>query len=270
MSGVEAMIAQAIATLGVGERNGNNTNYITQWYGLNDAWCDMSVTYWAYHSDNAQAVCFGGKFAYTVAHAQAFQARGQWHSDIAGIQRGDIVFFDWSFSNNIANIDHVGIVERVVGNTVYTIEGNIGNVCARKVRYAAEIAGYGRPKYINTAVVNLPPAGSVSSPSVPAPSNDNRPWVYVGQLNHAAEWDPPAENGHRSYCWQQVLLVEKALVGEGLLALNLADGSYGTSTLNAYAAWQRRLGYTGTAADGKPGLDSLSKLGNKYGFRVGA
>jgi hypothetical protein len=46
------------------------------------------------------------------------------------------------------------------------------------------------------------------------------------------------------------------------------DGSFGSLTVNAYARWQKRLGYSGTAADGIPGMTSLKKLGAKHGFDV--
>ncbi|MFN2638072.1 MAG: hypothetical protein ABR585_13700, partial [Gemmatimonadaceae bacterium] len=95
----DAMVAAAEATLGVHETNGNNVNYITHWYGLDgQPWCDQAVTYWSYHSGNAQSVCFGNKYAYTVAHAQAFKDHGAWHPMTngvvnSGIRRGDIIFF---------------------------------------------------------------------------------------------------------------------------------------------------------------------------------
>lgn len=160
MSGVEDMIAEAEKSLGLGE-----PNYIQAWYstkvntsgwGRNWAWCDAAITYWAHHSGNAEPVVWGGYFAYTVAHAQIFKSKGQWHTDTAGIKRGDIVFFDWAHSNNIGAIDHVGIVTSVKGGNVYTIEGNTENKCARRVRQASTIAGYGRPKYA-TAPKPAPP-----------------------------------------------------------------------------------------------------------------
>jgi LysM repeat protein len=148
MPGAESMIKEAEKSLGLRE-----PNHIQSWYcskaGIcgNFAWCNASVTYWAWRSGNQAAVTFGGYYAYTVAHANAFKKRGQWHTDVAGIRRGDIVFFDWAGSNSITAIDHVGIVTDVKGGKVYTIEGNTNNVCARRVRDARTIAGYGRPKY---------------------------------------------------------------------------------------------------------------------------
>lgn len=261
MSGLEDMVKAMESLIGLGE-----PNYVQDWYdskfgdlGYNWPWCNAAITYAAWKSGNQNAVCFGGGFAYTVAHAEAFRKRGQWHVDVAGIQRGDIVFMDWERSNNISAIDHVEFVTGVSGGVVQTIGGNYENRCDRWTRTADVIAGYGRPNY----------TGAPSTPPAPPPSTDSRPWVYVGQLRHAASWDPPAEQGHRSYCWPQVLLVEKALNREGLLSSGLVDGSWGTSTIKAYAAWQRRCGFTGSAADGYPGLNSLQRLGDKYGFRVG-
>ena len=65
----------------------------------------------------------------------------------------------------------------------------------------------------------------------------------------------------------QVGLVQKALRAEGLYT-DSVDGKFGTNTKSAYAAWQRRCGYSGTAADGAPGLKTLTLLGNKYKFLV--
>lgn len=145
------LIAQARKSLGTTEHPpGSNHNYIVEWYNANvdrigdGAWCDMSVTMWAALSGNAKAV---GAFAYTVWHAEWFQAQGRWHYGTDGIQPGDVVFFDWSGSRRIGNIDHVGIVEKVDGGDIYTIEGNSGDVCKRQVRDSTYIVGYGRPAY---------------------------------------------------------------------------------------------------------------------------
>jgi peptidoglycan hydrolase-like protein with peptidoglycan-binding domain len=58
-----------------------------------------------------------------------------------------------------------------------------------------------------------------------------------------------------------VLAVEKALDAKNLLAARYVDGHFGTQTVSAYAAFQRKLGYTGLDASGLPGKTSLEKLG---------
>src|SRR3990172_9340688 len=141
MPGANDMVAMAERSLGLSGR----PNYITNWYAARNGayfarapWCDMSITYWAYHSGNYQAVNFGQDFAYTVYHAQRFHRDGRWNVDVAGIRRGDILFFDWGFSNGIAYIDHVGIVTAVNGRDIHTVEGNTSDMCARRVRRSEE------------------------------------------------------------------------------------------------------------------------------------
>ena len=57
-----------------------------------------------------------------------------------------IIFFDWEHDGTC---DHVGIVERCDGTTVYTIEGNSGDAVKER-SYAISsdsIMGYGRVVY---------------------------------------------------------------------------------------------------------------------------
>jgi hypothetical protein len=48
----------------------------------------------------------------------------------------------------------------------------------------------------------------------------------------------------------------------------LGCGEAGNSFRTCYAAWQRKLGYTGSDADGIPGMTSLQKLAAKSNWRV--
>ncbi|OLZ72579.1 hypothetical protein AVW11_04085 [Streptomyces amritsarensis] len=88
--------------------------------------------------------------------------------------------------------------------------------------------------------------------------------VDLSRLISAASVDPPKAGTPVSYAG--VRTVEDALVAEGLLAASLADGHFGTATIRAYKAWQLRLGFTGSDADGIPGMKSLTSLGRKRGF----
>lgn len=244
------MVNAMAAVIGTHETNGDNVNAITAWYGENGLpWCDMTVSYAAYHSNNVSAVCFGYKHDYTVEHAQTFADHGQWHVDVGGIQRGDIVFFDWAGSNSIAAIDHVGVVESVDGTNVNTIEGNIDNVCKRMVRHSDFIAGYGRPKYAADPVPVPPP--------VPTPTPVPLPVVSLAVVRAASNGgvQVPA----------QTTRVQNALAKLGFI--HFTDrGVFGPQTLLGYSGYQKSLGYTGTAADGHPGIASLTKLGSSTGL----
>ncbi|MCY1145421.1 peptidoglycan-binding protein [Actinoplanes sp. Pm04-4] len=146
-----ALLKEARKLLGTTEHPpGSNHNHITQAYGFDDAWCEMTVWYAARESHNVDAMF--GKYAYTVRHAQVFKDKGRWHYGLGGIRPGDIVYFDWSGTGKIANIDHVGMVEAVNSDgTVITIEGNTSDKCRRMRRNGACVVGYGRPAYGNAA-----------------------------------------------------------------------------------------------------------------------
>jgi hypothetical protein len=95
------------------------------------------------------------------------------------------------------------------------------------------------------------------------------PTVDLSDVVRAAKLDPSRPDGATTPgSAADVQTVEVALYYEGLLGYGYIDGSYGTKTISAYGSWQRKLGYTGADADGVPGLASLRKLGNKWGFNV--
>jgi hypothetical protein len=122
---------------------------------------------------------------------------------------------------------------------------------------------------ILTRVAQRLTGATPSTPKPPAPKplpKPTRPVVDLSKLIAAAKSDPAAKGTPVTY--SGVRIVEAALVNAGLLAKKYSDGHYGTTTITAYAAWQRKCGYTGSAADGIPGKTSLTRLGDKYGFQV--
>lgn len=117
-------------------------NPATQWYAkrhgkgyLTAAWCDMFISYIAYISGLSKEV---GEYAWCPSHVSWFKKNKRWYKTP---QVGDMAFFDW---NKDGAADHVGIVESVKGNTVFTIEGNKGDA-VRRVARTTGILGYGRP-----------------------------------------------------------------------------------------------------------------------------
>jgi hypothetical protein len=65
-----------------------------------------------------------------------------------------------------------------------------------------------------------------------------------------------------------VLIVQKALKREFGLDFSSGPGFFGPRTKDAYARWQRKMGFTGADADGIPGKKSLTRLGTKHNFIV--
>ncbi|MBP5883184.1 peptidoglycan recognition family protein [Streptomyces scabiei] len=108
-------------------------------------------------------------------------------------------------------------------------------------------------------------------PKPEEPPATGRPVVDLSELVKAAKADPPKKGTPVSYAGVRV--VEAALVAEGLLAKNLADGHFGTATVDAYSRWQLRIWpgastEPGGDADGTPGKTSLTKLGKRHNFDV--
>ena len=110
------------------------------------------------------------------------------------------------------------------------------------------------------------PTPTKPTPTKPTTGKASKPRFDLSRLVKAAKTDPGAKQGHVSYV-AGTNLTEAALVKLGYLAKTYAgDGSFGTTTIAAYAKWQRHLGYTGTEADGIPGKISLGKLGDTTGL----
>ncbi|MEV6081102.1 N-acetylmuramoyl-L-alanine amidase [Streptomyces sp. NPDC052069] len=105
-----------------------------------------------------------------------------------------------------------------------------------------------------------------STTTTPKPSPPKAPAVDLSQLVAAARSNPSAAGTPVTY--SGVRIVEAALVDAGLLTKRYLDGHFGTTTKTAYAALQRRYGYSGRDADGIPGKTTLTRLGKAHGFTV--
>jgi hypothetical protein len=128
-------------------------------------------------------------------------------------------------------------------------------------RVAGGIAGLVMAVGIAAPAQAVPPPGE-------GDTTPSKPRVNMEKVLLAAQWDPRKTGTQITPgAKRSVLRVEKALRRKGLLDRSLVDGHFGSSTVSAYAAWQRRLGYSGLAATGLPGETSLKKLGQGR-FRV--
>jgi peptidoglycan hydrolase-like protein with peptidoglycan-binding domain len=107
----------------------------------------------------------------------------------------------------------------------------------------------------------------VAAPALAASGSGEQAATAAGTVNmealvKAAQIDPRRpDTALTPGAKDSVLQVEKALDAKNLLAAKYVDGHFGTKTVDAYAAFQRKLGYTGLDASGLPGRTSLAKLG---------
>lgn len=175
------VVAQAVSWLGCKESDGSHKKIVDMYnshkplargYPLKytDAWCSgfaSAVAIACGYTDIIPTEVGCGK------HVELFKKIGRWQENDAYVpQPGDYVFYDWQDGTNYATTDnvgapdHVGIVEKVVGNTITVIEGNYSNAVKRRQlkvdgRY---IRGFGVPNYASKAT------SGGSSPAMPNPS----------------------------------------------------------------------------------------------------
>lgn len=114
-------------------------------------WCACFVSWCANECGYIDADLIP-KTAGCVAGESWFRARDQWQDSSYTPYPGDIIYFDWDKveTNGQDGItDHVGIVEKVEGGYIYTVEGNSSDRVSNNawpVGYY-EIYGYGVPSY---------------------------------------------------------------------------------------------------------------------------
>lgn len=150
---IDVALSIANAEVGTHEGANNKTKYGDEMHALqprnmdkNAPWCDAFVDWviyktcqrFGYGAEMAKKVLCGDFDDYTYASVALYKKAGRWTQNAA---RGHQIFFGGS--------GHTGLVEKVSGGIVYTIEGNKGDE-VRKCSYSKNspnIIGYGRPKY---------------------------------------------------------------------------------------------------------------------------
>ena len=152
------LCAWAISQIGYHEGPDNQTKYAENvdlqrmygWKPQNQPWCDVFV-------DDGFIACFGVEAAAAMTYqpmgagsalcsqsAEYYQERGAWIPRGKTPEIGDQAFFYAS-----GDINHTGIVVRVDGSSVHTVEGNSSDMVAERVYSVSDskIAGYGRPDW---------------------------------------------------------------------------------------------------------------------------
>lgn len=218
--------------------NGNCTEY-GRWYGLQDMWCAMFVSWCAERAGIGTDVI--PKTSSTVVGLNRFLAAGRAHTRAEAEngafvpQSGDLVYF--RFDRNDAVTNHVGIVTDFDGKTLYTVEGNAtggsatsngGAVCRNSYRITnTRIVYICRPAYRDTPAAQTP--GQTDGVSYPT-------------LARGAY-------GTRVQALQYLLIDAGAQI--------TADGIFGPATENAVRDYQRE---NGLSADGKAGRATFGSL----------
>ncbi|WP_308065639.1 glycoside hydrolase family 25 protein [Streptomyces scabiei] len=275
---VMAIPEKVYETWETGEGWNNDTRFGRQ-YGENGvAWCVMFN--WCMYDDvdleaivpKVNNVGVFTNWAKTRGQWSAYPSVGAWVNLGNGSHTEIVVGFDETYVyTKGGNSIKEGATDAGQGNGVWS---------HRSERRAARVVGYFAPKFPDgvcppTADPNDWRGGKAQASyrwSGPAGPVDEKPepvvpTVSLANIVAARRKDLPAKTGHTTHK-KDVLIVEWALNREGLLAAKYVDGSWGSKTDAAYKAFRLRMGYRGKAATGDPGIESLTKLAKRRGFKA--
>lgn len=161
--------------------NAGSKNYTKYgaWYGDNsDYWCAMFVC-WCFaqaYGSTAKDILCGGYSAACETMRARFVKAGRYNKEP---QAGDCIFFT---GTRHAGANHIGIVWKVDGSKIYTIEGNTsgangvidngGGVAQKSYSKSySRIMGYGHPKF-DVASSSAPASKPASTPTTSKPSSN--------------------------------------------------------------------------------------------------
>ena len=189
----------------------NNDNIFGDWYGIpNQPWCAMFVSYCMNKAGVLPNVV--KKFASCSIGWNWFKSKGQTRNRGYIPQKGDIIFFDWNPEKG-DGIDHVGIVNNVNGEYIYTLEGNHDdqvNIYKYHIN-DARIYGYAVPDYTGEEIIENNPSESYT----------NKPLVYKGKTGETVKY------------------IQNKLINKGyFLGRTGADGIFGFQTEKAVRQFQ--------------------------------
>lgn len=213
---------------GTASGKGNYTEY-GRWYGLQDLWCAMFVSWCAAQAGIGTDVI--PKTSSTVVGLNRFLAAGQAHARLEIVsgkfipEAGDLIYFKNSRNDAVTN--HVGIVTGYADGIVSTVEGNTSSGCVRCLRYTV----------MDTYIVYV-----------------CRP-AYRTSAAQPPENDPPLPVLSRGTSGESVRALQLLLSGCGY-GLE-ADGIFGPLTEQAVRDYQRARGLAVDGIVGRMTWESL-------------
>ena len=214
-----AIVAEAAKWADQGYREGpNNDNVFSNYFGNpNSQWCGYFVSY--VHTKAGIKLSLGSTDA-ILAYVKRINRFT--NSPLPG----DIVIFD----ENPADSDpatHVGIVERVSGSTVYTIEGNSSDMVARR-KYTLgdrKIVGFGRLWSSTSGSSSSGSSSSSGGSTSAAPCASAKPRTTVNR--YLSEFTTAAAKAGVPSSWAQ---------SQGLIQLVGHESNWNPAAKNPYSS----------------------------------
>ena len=249
------LCAWAMSQIGYHEGPDNQTKYAENvdlqrmygWKPQNQPWCDVFV-------DSGFISCFGLAAACAMTYqpmgagsALCRQSAQYYKEHGAFYQRPEIG--DQAFFYASCDINHTGIVVRIDGGSVHTVEGNSSDMVAERVYSTndSKIAGYGRPNWavvvgkdIDAHTNGVPDINAVDKPDNTRYFELTFPYIQRGDMNSFV------------MTIQRLLIANKISCG-----IDGADGDFGAMTEQAVREYQSNVGLS---PDGIVGPDTAAKL----------
>lgn len=224
----------------------NYTKYnrdLKEWTGvgyINAQWCQAFVDWCfikAFGVDDAKKLIY--VFTnYTPTGSDAFKKRGRYIKRGKGTpKRGDVIYF---YSSSKGRIGHVGIVYKVSGKTVYTIEGNTSGASSLVTN-----GGGVRKKSYSMSSTYIDGYGSVDYSVLG--DTENKPVEGLRRGDHGTAVEK----------LQRALLIWDA----GCLPKWGADGDFGEETEKALKAYQKAAGLPVTGVYDEATRTKLTSIG---------
>lgn len=214
MSSAADALNVARSFLGIAENPpGSNRTPIGAEYGWNGvAWCDECVSVVLRRIGLPPGPIDSAHFASCWFHVQAYKRGecGTWlgNPGAAGLRPGDQGFL------GTVGQDHTFLVEAIDGDSIVTLEGNLGDAVRRGRRWISSVYGFGRPNYDGPIAPGLPPPSSTAG----------RPIVRFGSRGAG------------------VLEVKKFLAGIAHAELDTSSDLFDAATDAAVRKWQQDRG----------------------------
>jgi hypothetical protein len=235
----------ATGELGFGETSANNfTKYGTWYYGVQDAWCAMFVSYVFWKAGMQLNIDTPKGFAYCPSGVAWFKnnAPWAWIDKNSTPEVGDIVFFDWHPGTTQSDAWHVGIVVQINATGQITcIDGNYGPYPAKVSRHAhpmMNIYGYARPPYNEISTMGDMPLAL----------------VWPGRFFTLTS---PNMQGGDILQWQQKMIERGFSLGTSGPSGKGDDGIFGPLSYKEAKEFQKQ---NGLKPDGIIGADTWTKL----------
>lgn len=122
------------------EQVGNSFSQYCHWYGLEDEWCAIFVSWCEEEAGLGEKAFIHAAGAGSIPRASCRAGLGKFVLSTKGIQPGDLILFRYGGAySDLYHSDHIGIVTGVTNREIYTVEGNTCGAAYWSTRVSSKV-----------------------------------------------------------------------------------------------------------------------------------